>query len=290
MLNEMLNNSNYLSIVLALLGLIGGGLISWIVTFAYFKKAQTRKLLCWASSCTSYLGHNQGDFHDLSVHYGDKQLKNPFRYTLYVWNCGNVTINRADVSGLDPLAFGRSDIEILETNPIWTTRESTSPTLLIDATKKKAVFEFDFLDPNDGFAVQFLADKSDPEKWWQTNLQCYGTIKGLTRSPYQVEANFTKTHLWTLLVGLAIIFFFGFCTLAMAYDAWISGLSFSALVKLLAAVIFALITLIAAIVSLQGRDRSSSEVIPALLRRSNHDPSEDYPMPPHTLLQIGDRP
>ena len=106
-----------------------------------------------------------------------------------VWNCGNVTINRDDISNIDPIAFGRNDIEILETNPIWTTRESTNPTHLIDTAKKKAVFEFDFLDPNDGFAVQFLADKADSETRWQTNLQCYGTIKGLTRSPYQVEAN-----------------------------------------------------------------------------------------------------
>jgi hypothetical protein len=65
---------------LALAGLVGGGFVSWIVTFVYFKKAQTRKLLCYASYCTSYLGYNQGDFHDLSVRYGDKQLKNPFRY------------------------------------------------------------------------------------------------------------------------------------------------------------------------------------------------------------------
>jgi hypothetical protein len=227
MLNGMLNNPNYLSVTLALVGLIGGSFVTWLVTFAYFKKAQTRKLLCYANSSTSYLGYNQGDFHDLSVRYGDKQLKNPFRYTLYVWNCGNVTINRADISNIDPLAFGRSDIEILETNPIWTTRESTNPKLLIDATKTKVAFEFDFLDPNDGFAVQFLADKANSDNWWQTNLQCYGTIKGLTRSPYQVEPNFTKAHWRSFIIGLVVFLFFGFCTIAMGYDAWLSGLSYS---------------------------------------------------------------
>ena len=97
MLNQLLSNSSYLSVVLALLGLVGGGLLSWLVTFAYFKKAQTRKQLCWAIYSTSYLGYDQGDFSDLSIHYGDKQLKNPFRYTLYIWNCGNVTLNRTDL-------------------------------------------------------------------------------------------------------------------------------------------------------------------------------------------------
>src|SRR5258708_36662137 len=127
MLDQILDNANYLGIALALIGLVGGGFVSWIITFFYFKKGQTRKLLCYATSSGSYLGYNQGDFHDLSVRYGDKQLANPFRYTLYVWNCGNVTINRADISGIDPLAFGRNDLEVLETNPIWSTRDSTNP-------------------------------------------------------------------------------------------------------------------------------------------------------------------
>jgi hypothetical protein len=290
MLNQLLNNSNYLSIGLALVGLVGGGLVSWIVTFAYFKKAQARKLLCWAIYSTSYLGYDPGDFSDLSVHYGERQLRNPFRYTLYVWNCGNVALDRADLSNIDPLAFGRPDIEILETNPVWTTRDSTNPTLLIDAAKKKIIFEFDFLDPGDGFAVKFLADKSESARWWHTNLECYGTVKGLTRSPYQVGATFTKTHWWSLPVGLGAILFFAFCTLAMGYDAWLLGFSLSGLVRVLATAIFAIIMVVSVIATLKDRGRSSSEVIPVLLRRSKHDPPEDAQMPRHVLLQIGSRP
>jgi hypothetical protein len=290
MLDGLSTNSTSLSIILAVAGLLGGGLLSWVITFAYFKKAQSRKLLCYASRSTSYLGYNGGDFHDLSVRYGEKQLKNPFRYTLYVWNCGNVTINRADISNIDPLAFGRNDIEILETNPIWTTRESTNPKLMLDASKTRLTFEFDFLDPNDGFAVQFLADKADSKSWWQTNLQCYGTIKGLSRSPRQVEAKFTETRWWSLPLGLVAIAFLGFCTLAMGYDSWLSGLSVHGLVRLFAAVIFGLITVGATVATFQDRGRSSSEVIPSLLRRSEHGPPEIEPFPAHVLLQIGNKP
>ena len=286
----MADNQTFLSIVLAIGGLLGGGLVSWVITFAYFKKAQTRKLLCYATYSANYLGYGGDDFHDLSVHFGDKQLKNPFRYTLYVWNCGNVTINRADISNIDPLAFGSSDIEILETTPIWATRESINAQLLIDASKKKLTFEFDFLDPNDGFAVQFLADKADSKQWWQTNLQCYGTIKGLSRLPHQVEAKFTETHWWSFLLGLAAIAFLGFCTLAMAYDAWLSGLSVYGLVRLLAAAIFGLITILAIVATFEDRGRSSSEAIPSLLRRSKHDPPEHETIPPSVLLRIGNKP
>jgi hypothetical protein len=285
MLNQILDNANYLSIALGLISLIGGSFLSWIVTFIYFKKGQTRKLLCYATSSASYLGYNQGDFHDLSVHYGEKQLANPFRYTLYVWNCGNVTINSADISGIDPLAFGRSDIEILETNPIWSTRDSTNPKLLIDATKKKIVFEFDFLDPNDGFAVQFLADKPNSDTWWQTNLQCYGTIKGLTRSPYQVTTKFHKTHWWSFFIGLAVFLFFGSCAIVMGYDAWLAGSSFAGLVRAIAAAIFGLCTFLTATITLEDRASSSAEVIPTLLRKSNEIPFNDEPMSPRVLAR-----
>jgi hypothetical protein len=290
MLDQILDNANYLAIVLALMGLVGGAVASWFTTFVYFKKGQTRKLLCYASSSASYLGYNQGDFHDLSVRYGDKQLANPFRYTLYVWNCGNVTINSADMSSIDPLAFGRNDIEVLETNPIWSTRDSTNPKLLIDATKKKIVFEFDFLDPNDGFAVQFLADKSNSDAWWQTNLQCNGTIKGLTRSPYQVATKFNKTRWWSFFIGLALFLFFGFCAIAMGYDAWLSGFSLAGLVRTLAAAIFALFAFLTAIINLEDRTNSSAEVIPALLRKSNEIPPDDDRMSPRVLAHLAQRP
>ncbi len=290
MINALTDNPNVLSVLLAVAGLLGGGLISWAITFVYFKKAQTRKLLCYATHSANYLGYDNGDFHDLTVRLGDKQLKNPFRYTLYVWNCGNVTINRSDISTIDPLAFGRNDIEILETNPIWTTRESTNSHVMLDAAKKRLSFEFDFLDPNDGFAVQFLADKSNSDAWWQTNLQCYGTIKGLSRSPYQVDAKFTETHWWSLLVGLAVIVFLGFCMLAMGYDAWLSGLSLYGLVRLLAATIFGLIAILAIVVTFEDRGGSSSEVIPGLLRKTKHDPPDNQPIPPNVLLRIGNKP
>ncbi|MFZ5736878.1 MAG: hypothetical protein ACOY6K_08360 [Pseudomonadota bacterium] len=153
MLSRILEDANNLAIALAIAGLIGGGFLSWFFTLIYFKKGQTRKRLCYASSNASYLGYNRGEFRSLTVRYGDKELANPLRYTLYVWNSGNVTINGTDISAIDPIAFGRADIEILETTPLWSTRDSINAKLLVDVDKKKMFFEFDFLDPNDGFAV-----------------------------------------------------------------------------------------------------------------------------------------
>jgi hypothetical protein len=288
MLNQIIDNPNYLSIALAFLGLIGGGFASWIVTFIYFKKGQTLKLMCFSHSSTSYLGHNQGDFHDLSVRYGEKQLANPFRYTLYVWNCGSVTINGDDISAIDPLAFGRNDIEILETTSIWSTRDSINPKLLIDAAKNKVVFEFDFLDPNDGFAVQFLADKTSSDSWWQTNLQCYGTVKGLNRSLYQVDATFEKAHWWSTVIGFGVFLFLTLCSIAMAYDAWLSGFVLTSIARVLASGIFGVIALFALMITFDNRTWSSPEVIPSLLRKANS--TSQYDIPPHILSDLSQHP
>jgi hypothetical protein len=276
MYDLVLNNPKYLGIAVAVLGLVGGGFLSWLFTFVYFKKGQSRRLLCYATRNTDYLGYRRADFHNLSVHYGDKQLINPVRYTLYVWNCGNVTLNNSDISKVDPLGFGQSGIEILETAPIWSTRESTNPKLTIDASKTKLFLEFDFLDPGDGFAVQFLADRSTQEPMWPDTLQSYGTIKGLNNAPFRVAAGFEKSSWWGTYIALAAALFFAFSAAAIFYDGWQSGVAVTSFIKLLAAIIFALIAIGITVASFEGfRDRSF--VIPGILRRPSDVP-DDVPL------------
>lgn len=269
MYDAIVGNPVYFGIVLTCLGLAGGALSSWLFTFFYFKKSQSRKLLCYTTRDSDYLGYNRADFNNLSVHYGDKKLANPVRYTLYVWNCGNVTINGADISNVDPLAFGKNGIEILETAPIWSTRDSINPKLLIDSNKMKIAVEFDFLDPDDGFAIQFLADRPNQPGRWHP-LQAYGTVKGLHRAPFHVAAGFERASWWQKYVATAAIAFFAFSTVAIGYDAWQSGMVITSLIKFLAAVIFALITIAVIGMTFEGFG-SRSFVIPSLLRKTEED-------------------
>jgi hypothetical protein len=262
--------------------LIGGGFLSWLFTFVYFKKGQSLRLLCYTTRDTDYLGYRRADFNNLSVRYGDQQLVNPVRYTLYVWNCGNVTLNNSDISRVDPLAFGQSEIEILETTPIWSTRDSINPKLTIDVSKTKVFLEFDFLDPQDGFAVQFLADRPAQERRWAGTLQSYGTIKGLNRAPFRVAARFEKSSWWGTYVAVAAAVFFAFSAAATFYDAWQSGMAVTSFIKLLAAIIFGLIAIVITAMTFEGSsDRSF--VIPSLLRRPG-DTSDDVPS--HVLARL----
>jgi hypothetical protein len=273
MLDAIVNDQTALGVVLSLMGLVGGGFLSWLFTFFYFKKGQSRRLLCYTTRSSEYLGYSEADFHGLPVHYGNKQLQNPVRYTVYIWNCGNVTLNNSDISTVDPLAFGQSQIEILETAPIWSTRESINPTLILDASKTKLFVNFDFLDPSDGIAVQFLADRPSAERRWPDRLQAYGTIKGLNRAPFHVAAAFDARSWWSTYAGMAALLFFAFCTGAIVYDAWLSGMVLTSIIKVLAAIIFGLISIGIAIFTFEGiGDRTF--VVPALLRRPDESESE----------------
>jgi hypothetical protein len=284
MFDLVLNNPKYLGIAVAVLSLAGGGFLSWLFTFVYFKKGQSRRLLCYATRNTDYLGYRRADFHNLSVHYGEKQLVNPVRYTLYVWNCGNITLNNSDISKVDPLGFGQGGIEILETAPIWSTRDSTNPKLTIDASKTKLFLEFDFLDPGDGFAVQFLADRSTAERQWPDTLQSYGTIKGLNRAPFHVAARFEKSSWWSTYVALAVALFFAFSAAAIFYDAWQSGMTVTSFIKLLAAITFGLFAVGITAATFEGF-RERLFVIPSILRRPN-DMSDDVQL--HLITQLED--
>jgi hypothetical protein len=272
----------YFGIAIAILGLIGGGFLSWLFTFVYFKKGQSQRLLCYATRNTDYLGYRRADFHNLSVRYGDKQLVNPVQYTLYIWNCGNVTLHNSDISKVDPLAFGQTGIDILETAPVWSTRDSTNPKLTIDVSKTKLFLEFDFLDPGDGFAVQFLADRSNQEQRWPDALQSYGTIKGLSRAPFRVTPAFEKGSWWGTYAALAATLFFAFSSVALFYDAWQAGMVITSFIKVLAGIFFGLVA-VAIAISLLERFGDRSFVIPALLRRPN-DPVND--IPPHLIAEF----
>jgi hypothetical protein len=273
--NLILNDPKYLGVALALLGLVGGGFLSWLFTFYYFKKAQSRRLLCYTARSISYLGFSRADFNNLSVHYGERQLLNPARYTLYIWNCGNVIINHSDISQVDPLGFGQADIEILEIAPIWSTCDSINAKVLIDADKTRVIVEFDFLDPDDGFAVEFLADHSAQQPLWPNALQAYGTVKGLNRAPFHAATGFEQTSWWGTYVAIAAALFFAFSSAAIIYDAWQFGMVLTGLVKVLAAIIFGLISM-AIMAFCFERFGDSSFVIPALLRRPG-DMKADIP-------------
>src|SRR5919108_845986 len=157
--------------------------LSWLLPFALLKSGQPKKLLCYAHRVSPFLQSDRKAFEDLSVRYAERELIYPVRYTLYVWNCGDVTITASDLSKGDPFGFGRPDLDILDCTPVWSTRDGVNAKCRINPAKNRLLFEFDVLVPNDGFAVEFLADFPNAKRRRKFGLKSFGTIKGLSKPP-----------------------------------------------------------------------------------------------------------
>jgi hypothetical protein len=262
------------TIGLAVDGLIAVGFLGWLLPSVFFKSRQPKKLMCYAHRVLPFSQSDPKTFEDLSVRYADRELICPVRYTLYVWNCGDVTITGSDLAKADPFGFGRNDLDVLDTMPVWSTHDGVNARCRIDSARNKLLFEFDVLAPYDGFAVEFLADFSAAKRRRKFDLKSCGTVKGLSRPPRNAQGAYDRAKRWQgslALAGLAICLL---STTLMAYDAWNSGFNLLGAVKLLAALLFAAAAVVMGGLLLSVRDKSTTIKVPRLLYRSQHSPIE----------------
>jgi hypothetical protein len=269
----MLPFADAISSGLADVALVAGGFLSWLLPFAFFRSEQPKKLICYTHRVSPILQSDPKAFEDLSVRYAERELTFPVRYTLYVWNCGDVTITGADLVKADPFGFGRAELDILETTPVWSTRNGVNAQCRIDAAKNKLLFAFDVLAPNDGFAVEFLADLRNGKRR-KFDLKSCGTIAGLSRPPVHAQGAYERARRWqgTLAVaGMAVCLV---STFLMAFDAWHSGLGLLAAVKVLAMLLFAAGAMLMGGLLISALDQSASIKVPRLLYRNQHPPIE----------------
>jgi hypothetical protein len=247
--------------------------LSWLLPFA-FKGAQQKKLICYAHRASPFLQSDRKAFEDLSVRYAERELSYPVRYTLYVWNCGEVTITGADLSRGDPFGFGRADLEVLDDTPVWSTRTGVNARCRINPARNRLLFDFDVLVPNDGFAVEFLADLPDAKRRQRFELKPCGTIKGLSRAPLYARGAYDHSKGWQSTLALAGLALFLLSTALMAYDTWNSGLNLLGAVKLLAALVFAAAATVMGGLLMSALDKSTTIKVPRLLYRGQQSPVE----------------
>jgi hypothetical protein len=255
-------------------GLFAVGALSWLLPFAFLRNGQPKKLICYTHRAAPFLQSDRKTFEELTVRYADRELIYPVRYTLYVWNCGDVTITSADLSKGDPFGFGRADLDVLDYTSVWSTREGVNARCRVNPARNRLLFDFDVLVPNDGFAIEFLADLPNAKQRRKFELKSCGTIKGLSRPPLHARGADERGRGWqgTLaLVGLAL---FLLSTSLMAYDAWNSGFNVLGAVKVLAVLLFAAAATVMGGLLISALDRSTTVKVPRLLYRGQHSPIE----------------
>jgi hypothetical protein len=265
--------ADVLSIELAADGFIAVGFVSWLLPFAFFN-GHAKKLICYAHRAAPFLQSDRKAFEDLSVRYAERELTFPVRYTLYVWNCGDVTITGADLSKGDPFGFGRSDLDVLDYTQVWSTRDGVNARCRLNPARNRLLFDFDVLVPNDGFAIEFLADLPNAKRRQKFELKSCGTVKGLSRPPLHARGGDDRSRGWQSTLALVGLALFMLSTALMGYDAWNSGLNLLGAVKMLAVLLFAAAAMVMAGLLISALDKSTTVKVPRLLYRGQHSPIE----------------
>lgn len=117
---------------------------------------------------------------DIEILYKGTKVDRLTKTIIVFWNNGTETIDGKDVVLTDPITFSFSDGQkIISQQIIKTSREVNNPKVSTPVgAENSAVIEFDFLDPNDGFAIEFL--HTDTKRYPDYS----GTIKGVPSGIY----------------------------------------------------------------------------------------------------------
>lgn len=117
---------------------------------------------------------------DIEILYKGTKVDRLTKTIIVFWNNGTETIDGKDVVPTDPITFSFSDGEkIISQKIVKSTREVNNPKVSTPVgADNSAVIEFDFLDPNDGFTIEFL--HTDTKRYPNYS----GTIKGVPSGIY----------------------------------------------------------------------------------------------------------
>ncbi|MBR0983131.1 hypothetical protein [Bradyrhizobium liaoningense] len=199
-------------IVLAVLGLLGGGIIS----FLFYKKSLQRTELSFACEYSRFIWFRIPAFSDVTLLYKQRELRDPRRVLFFIWNSGNTTIDGTAIASADPLRLKAGNVQIINAAIIKVSRDVNCATAQLDSAGDVTI-GFDYLDAGDGFTVEILYDVAEKQKGANTCPDLLGTIKGIKSSPVNRDVAFENralkrfgqsTALLLLLFASAVLLFF----------------------------------------------------------------------------------
>lgn len=156
---------------------IAGGIISYIISYIFYKKDKNKSILAYQTNSDVILNKdNQINLDDIKITYNNKEISNLSKSYIIIWNMGNKTIEGKDIVEDDKLriVFNGDDGEILYPKIIKTTRNVIKFNAnKIDNKNKEVEINFDYLDVNDGAFIEILHTFQKAEPIIE------GTIKGM---------------------------------------------------------------------------------------------------------------
>lgn len=162
--------TNWLTIV----GLLIGGLISWFITWVYFRKGERTKALSYTTSDVAVVWpENRHDDDALKITYHGREVPRVTSTTIAIWNSGTETIDGDDILDDEPLTLNMAEgVQILRVQVLERTRDIIIGDIP-GVGSHKAIIRFRYLDAKDGAAFEVLHTGG------LDALTVSGTIKGI---------------------------------------------------------------------------------------------------------------
>ena len=191
---DWFQNHPELSVLATIAGLVGFPLGLWGLYIAIVSRKKNK--LCFAASGNNLITGYVSKFSNLKISFNDNPVKTLSVSKILIWNGGNETIRRDDISDVSPLVISsHEDIFIYESSVIEFSEMANSVEIAqIDSQNIK--IGFDYLDPGDGFVIQVIHSGES-----FAVLAISGKVKGVK--------NIRQLSLWRgkMYLPLMVVFF-----------------------------------------------------------------------------------
>ncbi|MEH7893945.1 hypothetical protein, partial [Bacillus thuringiensis] len=199
------------------------GIIGILIAIVTYRKSKIGQRLVYQSSATKIIGKNQNTPEEIQIYFRGSEVPRVIKTNLVIWNSGNETIKSSHVTQEDPLRIQIEESESIISYRILKETRHTNKVNLVRDKENVLLFNFDYLDPNDGVRVEVLhTDDKNPVDFKGTvigmkqAIKSWNTERGVKKNK-GIYAFSRKS--WFIKSGLTIMFSLGasLCSLVIMY-------------------------------------------------------------------------
>ena len=177
---------------------LGGIIIGIVASYVFYQLSVERKDPRWTAVGNNLISDFGSEWDKLSITYDQQPVKNLSVSKVAIWNAGKATIERADLTEIEPLRICiPKGVDLLDARLLAQNNQANCCAIETDTVKGTVAFNFDYLDQGNGFVVQVVHTGVVA-----TDLELLGAIKGVRRvrrtsriSPIPIKEGYETTAL-----------------------------------------------------------------------------------------------
>lgn len=199
------------------------GIIGILIAIVTYRKSKIGQRLVYQSSATKIIGKNQNTPEEIQIYFRGSEVPRVIKTNLVIWNSGNETIKSSHVTKEDPLRIQIEESESIISYRILKETRHTNKVNLVPDKENVLLFNFDYLDPNDGVRVEILhTDDKNPVVFKGTvigmkqDIKSWNTERGVKKNKGIFP--FIKKS-WAIKIALGTTFLSGsyLCLMPIIY-------------------------------------------------------------------------